>query len=67
MGDGESGMIWGNHIETCILSYMKQIASPGSLHETGCSGLVHWDDLGGWDRERGGRGLLDGEHMCACG
>ena len=23
---------------------MKQIASPGSMHETGCSGLVHWDD-----------------------
>ena len=30
---------------------MKQIASPGSMHETGCSGLVHWDDLEGWDGE----------------
>ena len=19
------------------------------MHETGCSGLVHWDDPGGWD------------------
>ena len=27
---------------------MKQIASPGSMHETGCSGLVHWDDPEGW-------------------
>ena len=44
MGEGEGGMIWENHIETCIISYMKRIASPGSMHETGCSGLGHWDD-----------------------
>ena len=24
------------------------------MHETGCSGLVHWDDPGGWDGEGGG-------------
>ena len=35
---------------------MKQTASPGSMHETGCSGLVHWDDPEGWDGEGGGRG-----------
>ena len=45
VGEGESGMIWENGIETCILSYMKQIASLGLMHDTGCSGLVHWDDL----------------------
>ena len=28
----------------CIVPYVKQIASPGLMHETGCSGLVHWDD-----------------------
>ena len=33
---------------------MKQIASPGSMHETGCSGLVHWDDPEGWDGKGGG-------------
>ena len=33
----------------CILSYVKWIAGPGSRHETGCSGLVHWDDPEGWD------------------
>ena len=33
------------------------------LHETGCSGLVHWDDPEGWDGEGGGRGIQDGEHM----
>ena len=27
---------------------MKQIASPGLMHEIGCSGLVHWDDPEGW-------------------
>ena len=35
---------------------MKQIASPGSMHEIGCSGLVHSDDPEGWDGEKGGRG-----------
>ena len=44
-----------------ILSYVKQIASPGSMHETGCSGLVHWEDPEGWDGEGGGR--VNGEHM----
>ena len=29
MGEEEGGMIWENGIETCIISYMKQIASPG--------------------------------------
>ena len=56
-------MIWQNSIETCILSYVKQIASPGSMHDTGCSGLVHCYDLEGWDGEAGGRGIQDGEHM----
>ena len=54
LGEGEGGMIWENDIETCILSYVKRIASPGSMHETGCLGLVHWDDLEGCDGEGGG-------------
>ena len=33
------------------------------MHDTGCSGLVHWDDLEGRNREGGGRGFHDGEHM----
>ena len=33
------------------------------MHETGCSGLVHWDDPEGWDGDGGGRGVQDGEHM----
>ena len=33
------------------------------MHDTGCSGLVHWDDPEGWDGEESGRGVQDGEHM----
>ena len=54
--EGEGGMIWENGIETCIISYMKQIASPGSMHDTGCLGLGHWDDPEGWYGEGGGLG-----------
>ena len=63
VGKGEGGMIWENGTETCKLAYVKRIASPGWMHETGCSGLVHWDDPEGWDGEGGGRGVQDGEHM----
>ena len=47
-GRGRGWMIWENDIETCIISYKKQIASPGSMHDTGSLGLVHWDDPEGW-------------------
>ena len=63
MGQGEGGMIWENGIEICIISYMKRITSPGSMHDTECSGLVHWKDPEGWDGEGGGRGVQDGEHV----
>ena len=56
-------MIWENGIETCTLSYAKRIASPGLMHDTGCLGLVHWDDPEGWDGEGGGTGVQDGEYM----
>ena len=46
---------------------MKQITSPGSMHDTGCLGLVHWDDPDGWYGEGGGRGVQDGEHVYTCG
>ena len=66
MGEGEGGMIWENGIKTCI-SYVKRITRPGSMHDTRCSGLVHWDDLEGWDGKAGVRGVQDGEHMYTCG
>ena len=48
-------MIWENGIETRIIPYMKQVASPGSMHDTGCLGLVHWYDPEGWYGEGQGR------------
>ena len=63
VGEGKSGMIWENGIETCKISYVKQIASPGLMHDTGCVGLVHWDDPEGWYGEEGTRGVQDGKHM----
>ena len=62
VGEGEGRMLWENGIETCKI-YVKRIASPGLLHDTGCSGLVHWDDPEGWDEEGGGRGVQEGEHV----
>ena len=67
MGEGEGEMIWDNGIEIGTISYMKRVASPGSMHDTGCLGLVHWDDPGGGCGERGGRGVHDGGHGCTCG
>ena len=55
VGEGEGGEIWENGIETCIISCMKRVASPGSMHDTGCLGLVHWDDPEGGYGEGGGR------------
>ena len=54
VGEGEGGKIWENGIETCVISYMKWVASPGLMHDTGCLGLVHWDDPEGWCGEGGG-------------
>ena len=63
VGEGEGGMVWENGIEICILSYVKWMASPGWMHETGCSRLVHWDDPEGWGGEGGGRGFRMGTHV----
>ena len=63
LGEGEGGMIWENDIETCKLSYVKRIAGTGLMHDTGCSGLVHWDDPEGWDGEGVGMRVQDGEHV----
>ena len=55
VGEGEGGMIWENGIETCIISYMKRIASPGLMNNTGClawcTGMTQRDGMGmkvGW-------------------
>ena len=38
MGEGEGGMFRENRIETCVLSRVKQITSPGWMHETSAQG-----------------------------
>ena len=54
VGEGEGGEIWENGIETCIISCMKRVTSPGSMHDTGHLGLVHWDNPEGGYGEGGG-------------
>ena len=53
MGEGEGGMIWENGIEICIISYMKRVASPGSMLDTWgwFTGTTQRDGMG---REEGG-------------
>ena len=54
-------------LETFMLKMWRRVASPGSMHDTGCLGLVHWDDPEGWCGEGGGWRVQDGEHMYTCG
>ena len=67
VGEGEGRKIWENGIETCKISCMKRVARPGSMQDTGCLGLVHWDDPEGWYGEGGGRRVQGREHMYTCG
>ena len=55
VGEGEGGMIWENGIETCKLSHVKRIASPGSMIQDArgwCTGMTQRDGMG---REVGGK------------
>ena len=63
--EGEGGEIWETGIETCIISCMKRVTSPGLMHDK--LGLVHWDDPEGGYGEGGGRRVQDGEHGYTCG
>ena len=57
MGEGEGGTISENGIETCIISYKKRIASPGSIQDAWgwCTEMIQRDGTG--------REVQDGEHM----
>ena len=54
-GEGKGGMFQENSTETCILSRVKQITSPGWMHETSartwCTGKTQSDRV---EREVGG-------------
>ena len=59
MGEGEGGMFRENSIETCTVSRMKHITSPGWMHETSsrtwCTGKTWGErverEVGGGDRD----------------
>ena len=55
VGEGEGGIFRENSIETCILSMVKQITSPGWMHETSarawCTGKTQRNRV---EREVGG-------------
>ena len=61
VGEGEGGMFQENSIETCILSRVKQITSPGGMHETSarglCTGKTQRDGVGGRWMGRSGWGI----------
>ena len=63
VGEGKGGMFRENSMETCILSRVKQITSPGWMHETSaqgwCTGKTQRDQM---EREAGG-GLGWGTHV----
>ena len=63
VGEGEGGMFREISIETCIISRVKQITSPGGMHKTSarawCTGKTQKDRV---EREVGG-GDQDGEYM----
>ena len=62
VGEGKGRMFQENSIKTCMLPSVKQIASPGWMHETSawgwCTGKTQRDGMG---REVGGD--RDGEYM----
>ena len=55
VGEGKGGIFRENSIKTCILSRVKQITSPGWMHETSargwCTGKTQRDQV---EREVGG-------------
>ena len=60
VGEGEGGEIWENGIETCIISCMKRVASPGSMHVLDawgwCTGTTQREGRGGRREEGSGWG-----------
>ena len=60
-------MIWENGIETCIISYIKRVASPGSMQDTRILGASALGRPRGMYREGGERRVQDGEHVYTCG
>ena len=63
VGEGEGGMFRENSIKTCMLSRVKQITSPGWMHETNARGWCTGKTQRDWVEREVGGGDWDGEHM----
>ena len=59
--------LWREMKSEFFKQWRGRTASPGPMHDTGCLGLVHWDDPEGWYGEGRGRRVQDGEHRYTCG
>ena len=63
VGEGKGGIFWDNNNETSLLSRVKQITSPGWMHETSAQGwFTGKTQTDGMEREPGA-GYQGGEHM----
>ena len=67
VGEGEGRMFQENSIETCILSRVKQITSPGWMHETSaqtwCTGKTQRDRVEREVEREVGGGIGMGIHV----
>ena len=57
VGEGKGGMFRGNSTETCILSRVKQVTSPGWMHETSARAWCTGKTQGNWVEREEGRGI----------
>ena len=57
VGEGEGGMLQENSIETCILSRVKQITSPGWMHETSAQAWCTGKTQRNWVERELGEGI----------
>ena len=60
VGEGEGGMFQENSIETCILSRVKQITSPGWMHETSAQAWFTGKTQRDWVEKEVGGGIRMG-------
>ena len=58
---GRFGRMALKHVKYHVRNEMP--VQPGSMHDTGCLGLVHWDDPEGWCGKGGGRRVQDGARV----
>ena len=65
VGEGKGGMFRENSIKTCILSRVKQITSPGGMHETSARAWCTGNTQRNWVEREVGGGIGMG-NTCKC-